>query len=232
MNGPPTRPNHALLLPYLLPYLLYTGIASIPGTWLGPELNYALRIVASGAALAWGWGRYVSLRGPCAPAGSILLGIGAGLLGTALWVALLRPFVGGEAESWSAGAFWLRLAAAGALVPIFEELLMRGYVLRLVLQWEHARRAQAHDAFTEAFERRSIAEVAAGVWSPHAVLISSVVFALGHSPTEWLAALAYGLLMAGLWILRKDLLSCVAAHATTNISLAIYVRATGHWALW
>jgi hypothetical protein len=44
--------------------------------------------------------------------------------------------------------------------------------------------------------------------------------------------MAYGFLMAGLWIGRKDLLSCVGAHATTNATLAAYVRLTGHWTLW
>ena len=61
---------------------------------------------------------------------------------------------------------------------------------------------------------------------------SSVLFALGHAPHEWVAAVAYGLLMAGLWILRKDLLSCVVAHAVTNLALGVYVQYTGRWELW
>jgi hypothetical protein len=65
-----------------------------------------------------------------------------------------------------------------------------------------------------------------------ALLIAMGLFALGHSSAEWTAAVAYGLLMAGLWILRKDLLSCVTAHVATNLGLALYVRVTGHWALW
>jgi hypothetical protein len=38
--------------------------------------------------------------------------------------------------------------------------------------------------------------------------------------------------MAALWIVRKDLLSCIVAHAVTNLGLGLYVRATGSWALW
>ena len=38
--------------------------------------------------------------------------------------------------------------------------------------------------------------------------------------------------MAGLWIVRRDLLSCIVAHGVTNVVLACYVRATGAWALW
>ena len=112
-----------------------------------------------------------------------------------------------------------------------EGLLMRGYVLRLLLQWQEERRDRA-EAFAEVWERRSVHEVLAGAASPLAVLGSSAVFALGHAPAAWPAAALYGLLMAGLWIVRKDLLSCVAAHATTNLCLALWVRASGHWNLW
>jgi hypothetical protein len=38
--------------------------------------------------------------------------------------------------------------------------------------------------------------------------------------------------MCSLWIARGDLVSCISAHAVTNAALAVYVRATGSWALW
>ena len=232
MHGPPKRSNRALLVPYLLPYLLYTGFAFIPPAWLSREINYAARLAATAVALVWAWRRYVPLRGPSPAAASMVVGAAAGLAGTALWVALVDPFVESGGEAWSALAFWLRVAAAGSVVPLFEELLMRGYVLRLVVQWERARHAGIPNAFAQALDRRSISEVEPGAWSPLAVLIATGVFALGHSSAEWTAAVAYGLLMAELWILRKDLLSCVTAHVATNLGLALYVRVTGHWALW
>jgi SRSO17 transposase len=34
------------------------------------------------------------------------------------------------------------------------------------------------------------------------------------------------------WILRKDLISCIVAHAVTHIGLALYVYYFGHWELW
>jgi len=78
----------------------------------------------------------------------------------------------------------------------------------------------------------SISNVRPGAWSVGAVLISSLVFALGHTIPEWPAAVAYGILMSILWIIRKDLLSCIIAHGTTNLTLALYVYFTGHWELW
>jgi hypothetical protein len=58
------------------------------------------------------------------------------------------------------------------------------------------------------------------------------VFTSGHSPHEWPAAVAYGLFMAFLWIARKDLITCITAHAVTNIALAVFVFATGKWQYW
>ncbi len=232
MSSPPAPTNRSLALPYLLPYLAYSGMASIPTDWMSRELNYGVRIVVTGAVLVWAWRRYVPLRGPRSPWGSVALGATAGLGGAVLWIAMLESLVGGGGDPWTGTSFALRLLAAGTLVPVLEELLMRGYVLRLALQWDEARKAGAEDPVGEAFDKRSIDEVPTGAATPLAVGISTLVFVLGHNAVEYPAAMAYGFLMAALWIVRKDLLSCVSAHAVTNVALALYVRATGTWTLW
>jgi membrane protease YdiL (CAAX protease family) len=228
----PHPSNRSLLLPYALPYVAYVGIAMIPADYLAVEWNYACRIALSAAALAACFRRYVPLRGPGSPATSIGVGVLAGLAGTALWVVLKAPLVPAGGEPWGEAAFALRLLASAGLVPVFEELLMRGFVLRFAYQWDLARRAGAQDPFGEALNSRSIQDVAAGAATPLAVGIATLIFALGHGTPEFPASLAYGLLMCGLWIGRKDLLSCVTAHAVTNAALAFYVRSTGQWALW
>ena len=159
-------------------------------------------------------------------------GVVIGLVGAVVWVKLVTPFAGTDAEPWSRVGYGLRLTAAGLVVPVFEELLIRGYVLRVALQWDRARTAQCDSAFGEAFDNRSISEVEPSAWTWWAVIISTAAFALGHTMAEWPAALAYGLLMAGLWIACKDLLSCVIAHGVTNVALALYVWTSGAWQLW
>ena len=206
----------------------------MPTEWgLSREANYALRLVAAGAALAWGWRRYVPLRESGSTAGALAVGALAGLAGTALWVALKAPFQPAGGEAWAPLAFGLRLVASASVVPLFEELVFRGYVLRLAVQWDRARRAGSEDAFGDAFERGSVGQVEPGAWTPLALVLSTLAFTAGHAfPGEYPAAIAYGLLMAGLWILRGNLLTCVVAHAVTNVALALYVRASGAWALW
>lgn len=35
MTTPPERSNRVLLAPYVLPYLLYVGLAAVPEAWIG-----------------------------------------------------------------------------------------------------------------------------------------------------------------------------------------------------
>jgi len=187
--------------------------------------NYGLRIGLTGAALAWAWRRLLPLRGPRPAVASCAFGVVAGLLGCALWIAALAPFAEGAA-AWTLPEWALRVAAATLLVPIFEEQLMRGYVLRLGTQWGETR------SFDEAFEKRSVFEVPAGKLNAWGAALSTVLFAAGHAMIEWPAAIAYGLLMCALYAWRRDLLSLVVAHATSNLALGLYVWKTGSWGLW
>jgi len=232
MSVSPTQSPRALLLAYALPYLVYVGLGSLFDGRSDPLALYGGRAVAVGAALAWGMRAWLPLRGPNGSAGSIALGAGAGLAGTALWIGLVAPFAPTEATAWSDSAWLARALVATTLPPLVEEPLLRGYVFGLVLLFERARRAGSRAPLADALDHGSLASIAPGQWSVLALVVSSAAFAAGHAPHEWLAASAYGLLMCGLWIARGDLVSCVSAHAVTNAALAVYVRATGGWSLW
>jgi membrane protease YdiL (CAAX protease family) len=221
--------NRALLLPYAVPYALYVLLGSAPLTL---EQIYVARLVLIPVALAWAWSRYAPLRGPRSVPGSVALGGIAGVVGTAVWVGLVLPFAPESAPAPTAAAVALRIGAATLLVPVFEELLLRGYVLRLVVQWGDARDAGAEDPLGDALDRASVNDVAPGAWTFAAVAISTVLFTLGHRPFEWVAAVVYGLGMALLWVRRGDLLVCVIAHAVTNLTLGLYVVASGSWRIW
>lgn len=225
--------NRQLILPYAVPYLAYVAIASLLGDLVAPEVNYGLRFVVVVLLLAWARRWYCSLHGPQAPGVSVVVGLAAGLVGAVLWIGLLAPFVDQRPTApWSNGSFLLRLAAAGLLVPVFEELMMRGFIFRLALQWDQARRQGDRQALQTALDERSVNEVRPGEWSWPAIALSTAAFTSGHQLQEWPAAIAFGLLMSFLWVYRKDLLTCIVAHAVTNITLAGYVVLTGSWHLW
>lgn len=225
--------NRRLIVPYAAPFLLYVALASVVGDAVSPEVNYSIRFIVCSAALAWAWKWYFPFTGPRSPLGSTVFGILAGLVGMILWVILLAPFAPiADVAPWSMTSFLLRLAAAGLLVPIFEELMMRGFVFRLAFQWSEARKMKEEQSLQVALDERTINDVRPGDWSWPAVIISTLAFASGHQVYEWPAAVGFGLLMAFLLIVRKDLLSCIVAHSTTNICLALYVITTGNWHLW
>lgn len=224
--------NIDLALPYFLPYGIFVLIASLPANLLTKEWSYSLQIILTSAAFIWCWKRFIPFTGPSSPLVSTVVGFLAGLAGAVLWVICLRPFVDPAGEPYSDLAFFLRLAAAGLLVPVFEELLTRGFILRLAIQWDNLRKKGSDDALGEAMNSCSIAEVRPGEITVLAVIISTLGFAAGHSTAEWPASIAYGLLMIGLWATRKDILSCIVAHGVTNIALGFFARATSQWGLW
>jgi len=227
------RTNRELLIPCAAPYFVYVAVATLADGRLEREVDYALRIALTSAVLLGVWPKRLPLLGPRSALGSLAWGALAGALGLVLWIAALAPLsASGTGEPWSDRAFLLRLTAAVLLVPLFEEQLLRGWVLGAATQWDHLRGRGHADPLAGALDEQSVLKLEPGAFTPVAVAISCVAFALGHAPLEWPAALLYGLLMAGLRVARGDLLTCVTAHAITNLVLALYVRATAAWQLW
>jgi len=224
--------NRDLLVPYALPYLAYVGIASAARNILPSELSYVLKIIIVPGLIYWAWKWYCPLTGPKKIAGSVVAGIWFGIAGTVLWCVLMKPFALHDAPAWTKTQFMLKLFTASLIVPVFEELFIRGFVLRAAFQWDMNRKNKVKSPLKHMLDHDSINDVRPGACTMTAVVISSIVFAAGHMREQWPAAIVFSVLMAVLWIVRKDLLSCIIAHGTTNFTLALYVYLTGQWGLW
>jgi len=225
--------NRDLLLPYGVPYFAYVGIASLSQDRIPIQISYALKIIIVPLLLVWAWKWYAPITGPKKISGSILYGIIFGLIGLAVWCLLLAPFIDLSGEPWARSDFFLRLFAASLIVPVFEELFIRGYIFRAAFQWDVNRKKNQTDSpLNEILDHNSVNDIKPGAWSVAAIGISTIAFTAGHMPVEWLAAVAYSILISILWIIRKDLLSCIIAHGTTNFTLGLYVYFTGQWGLW
>ncbi len=224
--------NGVLLLPYFGPYAAYVLIANF-GSSLPRTIDYAIRIIVTAALLWYFRKRYQPLRGPLRVSTSVLFGIAAGLAGVVLWILLLLPFrADATGESFTSGAFLMRIVAAATVVPLAEELLCRGYILGAITQWQEARRSGSKQAVADALDRKSVRSITPGAATALAVILSSVAFAAGHTPAQWLAAFGYGVAMAMLWIVRRDLITPIVAHAVTNVVLYAYIWRTNSWWLW
>ena len=158
---------------------------------------------------------------------AVALGIIAGLLGLGLWLGLdaLQP------AGWSLGTrtaynpfqeianptlrysfLTVRFVGLALLVPVMEEVFWRSFLLRF------------------ATDQDKWKELPVGQFSLAAFGIVAGLFALAHP--EWLAAIGYAALMAGLLRHTKSLLACIVAHGVTNAALGIYVLKTGYWHYW
>ena len=132
--------NRELMLPYAVPYFAYVGIASLGHDRLSEEVLYISKIIIVPLLLWWGWKWYVPITGPLKKSGSIFYGLIFGLVGLVGWCLLLAPFVELDGEPWSVTGFWLRMSSAALIVPIFEEMFIRGFIYRLAYQWDQFRK--------------------------------------------------------------------------------------------
>jgi CAAX prenyl protease-like protein len=210
---------------YLLPFLaiLAAGLVSVAVSD-GFEWLYGLRLLAA-AAVFYAYRReYRQMDWRFGWLGPV-----AGVVVFALWIGLDR-WLGNRAPAGdvpltsvseglarlSSGqrAAWIaaRVAAAVVTVPAAEELAFRGYL---------ARRLMSVDVETVPFASLSLI----------AVLGSSLAFGALHG-RMWLAGMLAGVVFALVAKLRGRLGEAVAAHATANLLIAVWVFARGDYSLW
>lgn len=106
----------------------------------------------------------------------------------------------------------LRTAGASLLVPIFEELFWRGWLMRWLINSDFRK-------------------VPIGTYQPFAFWVTAVLFASEHG-AYWEVGLVAGIVY-NWWIMRtRNLADCIWAHAVTNAALSAYVIAAGQWQYW
>lgn len=110
---------------------------------------------------------------------------------------------------WTFIAF--RVAGAVVVVPVMEELFWRAFMIRWLVD--------------EDFKK---VPVGTFTWSSFAFTVA--LFGAEHN--EWVAGLICGALYNWLYYRRKDVFSCVVAHAVSNAALAAWVLARGDWKFW
>lgn len=204
---------------YLVPFLVILAASFVSKAASGYfEWLYPLRFIAAAIAI-WHYRR--ELKEMDWRCGWLAPVIGAAVFGVwlapSLWthggadtglghaLAALSP-----AARWSWIAF--RVLAAVVTVPIAEEFAFRGYLARRLVQREF-----------DAVPFSGATLLSAG--------ISSVVFGLMHGQ-QWIVGILAGLAYAGAMKWRGRLSDAIAAHATTNLLLAIWVLSRGDWAQW
>ncbi|MBD3236564.1 MAG: CAAX prenyl protease-related protein [Candidatus Eisenbacteria bacterium] len=212
-------------LPYVVPFATFLALTFAGSQWpSAAHLWYAAKTVIV-AVMLIAWRRsYPELRWSRSIA-NWAIGFAAGLLVLVVWVApekLLEPLKLGEPGGFDPHAFgasgaglWaiagVRLLGASLVVPVMEELFWRSFLMRALI-------------------RSDFREVALGTFRLFSFALVAILFGLEHF--RWVVGILAGLAYGGLLVWRRDLFTCVLAHAVTNLGLGLYVLATGRWDFW
>jgi CAAX prenyl protease-like protein len=114
-------------------------------------------------------------------------------------------------EAWQYVFIGVRVFGAVVVVAFMEEIFWRGFLIRWI-------------------DGKDFKRVPIGVCSWKSFGITVVLFGFEHE--QWLAGMVCGALYNWLYRRRKDLFSCVLAHATSNAALAAWVLWRGDWKFW
>lgn len=220
-------------LPYVLPMAVFLAMTSLeaylPKVEQGTDpklyaLAYGIKVIVVTLAMIACRTAWSDLL-PRPSALSLAISVLAGLTVAALWVKIPSPpipFLTGDAArvGFDPGTLApplryvflaFRFFGLVIMVPIFEELFWRSFLMRWVID-------------------QDFKKLAVGTVTPLAALITSGLFALAHP--EWLPALITGLIWAGLLWKTRSISACVISHMVANLGLGIYVMATESWVYW
>jgi len=209
---------------YVAPFAVFIALRWLPfpPEWLAP-----VRFVAVAATLVV-FSRRAIPRRPSFPIGSMLLGLAV----LAIWIGPDLLWGHGYRDSWpfhngitgvarsslpahlKSNAFFIavRVLESSILVPVFEELFWRGWLMRYAI-------------------RSDFESVPIGQYTAFSFWAVALLFAAEHGP-YWEVGLIAGVAY-NWWIVRtRNLADCILAHAVTNAALAAYVLLFDQWQHW
>jgi len=119
----------------------------------------------------------------------------------------LTHFGSGTAVSW----VFLLVRAIGlvAVVPLAEELFLRGFLMRYVIR---------EDFWTVPFGTLTFASG-----------VTCLIYAAATHPAEAIAAIGWFTIVSGIAAATRRPIDTILAHAGTNLALGAYVLTTGNW---
>jgi CAAX prenyl protease-like protein len=123
-----------------------------------------------------------------------------------------NPFEHLPTVGWQIAFLVPRFFLLAVIVPIIEELFLRGWVVRFV-----------HDPDWESVSLTQLS------W---AAVLAPTVYGVVTHPGEAVAAIVWFSLVTLLMLKTGNLWDCVVAHAVTNLLLGVYVIWFSQWHLW
>lgn len=215
--------NWKPIIPYIVPYFTFILIGSFAHYFPGcGYFIYIPKTIITAAFVLYWFKTYSEVE-----FGFSFFAFAAGILGFILWIAFTEympfkifhpppaeytPFRINKAVSLL--LIFFRIGGSFLIVPVFEELFMRSFIIRWLIN---------SDDFKS---------VPMGKFTPFSFTGSIILFVLGHRFWEWPGAIATGVLFTLILYRRRKIFDCIIAHATTNLCLGIYVLYTGKFGYW
>lgn len=211
--------------PYIGPYLAFM-LVGLLGERLPAAAAPAWLIVKPGlVALCilffWRRGEYRELSGYRWRSPMVVADFGVGVALAALWVvpylfiSAIRPEdidAGFDPEMLGASlvpaVVAMRMFGYGLVTPLFEELFMRSFVIRVAEVWG---------------QDRDFRDVPMAFFSTKSFVAVLVIFTMAHMPWEYWVMAPWAILSTLWFYYRGHLMAVVVLHAATNASILIFV---------
>ena len=184
-------------------------------------ITYPVQILAVTGILIYYWKSYDELRFDQLKAVHVLGALVTGVVVFVLWINMDWDFATlGSSVPYDPGilpgkAYYaflaVRLAGTALVVPVFEEIFWRSFVVRYIINQDF-----------------SVVKIGAFTWM--SFIVSSLLFGSEHY--LWLAGIMAGVCYNLLLYWSRSIYVCIIAHSVTNLLLGLYVIRTGNWQFW
>ena len=203
--------------PYFLPFAVFFVLTSIGNRFdNGPYIIYPIKTIITAFLLFYYWKNYEEIKFNFS-----FIPVIVGIIVFAIWVlpeglypklshSSFNPYKF-ESKELAYFLIFFRLAGTSLVVPIFEELFWRSFLIRYIINPDFK-------------------SVPLGKFTWSSFIITTLLFASEHN--EWLVGIIAGAVYNSLLYYRKDLFSCIIAHGVANLILGIYVLSTQSWQFW
>lgn len=219
---PLQRTFRQLLIPFAGPYFLYVAVEAVPIPFLNPMAKQAFKLVL--VSLCMLYFRHAYTFGQWKRMDVWLTGLAWSPLALAVWV-LPMLWLRSPSASTDVSMPYLILRGINSvvLVALFEELFIRAYLMEwfYLAQNRRSHTGRIDDLFT-VFEDRPQTLFALPL-NRMSLVLTTLVFTVGHDLSEYLSALFYFSLTNWIYYRTRNFALCILVHALTNLYITILV---------
>lgn len=193
---------------YIIPFLAYLAVIPIISLFFDSQIAYTMHVIVAIVLLAIFWKHYkLKFKWDS-------IAVITGIIIAFIWLVIenIYPHLFAiEYNPTNLFSLISKLLGFILIAPFIEELFTRSFLMRILIN-------------------KNWRKVPIGKYTLPSFIITVLFFGLSHN--RWLQGIIAGILLNLLLYKQKRIESCIIAHLTANIILAIYIIYTNSWFLW